>query len=53
VKDNRLGGIALILGATASVATMVFHPTHFSALLPQKQSLIKSGFSWLFMLLLY
>ncbi len=32
MKDNRLGGIALILGATASVATMVFHPTHFSAI---------------------
>jgi hypothetical protein len=32
VKDNRLSGIALILGAIASVATMVFHPTHFNAI---------------------
>ncbi len=31
-EDNRLGGIALILGAITSVATMVFHPTHFSAI---------------------
>jgi hypothetical protein len=34
VKDSRWGGIALILGAIASVATMVFHPTHFSAIAP-------------------
>jgi len=34
VKDSRLGGIALILGAIASVATMVFHPMHFSAIAP-------------------
>jgi hypothetical protein len=32
VKDSRLGGIALILGAIASVATMVFHPMHFRAI---------------------
>ena len=32
MKDYRLSGIALILGAIASVVTMVFHPTHFSAI---------------------
>jgi len=32
VKDSRLGGIVLIFGAIASVATMVFHPTHFDAI---------------------
>ena len=32
MKDNRLSGIALILGAIASVATMLLHPTHFNAI---------------------
>ena len=32
MKDSRLGGIVLIFGAIASVATMVFHPTHFNAI---------------------
>jgi hypothetical protein len=31
MKNNRLAGIMLILGAVASVMTMTFHPTHFSA----------------------